>query len=209
MPDIALLTPLADMLEVTITELLSGDRIQEPKQLNVGEVEQIITGTIGLSLLEQTQQNKKRLRRGMIFLGCVLAMLLEIVLLVGLGFSFKVLFKDMFLVEFLCLLFGGWFCLFAKEVLPAYYDENKISFYSDGVFRLNLAGIHFNNNNWPHILSAARIWMQGVMVLFPLIYLWIRLVFPDAMWESSQLFITLAACLGGFIPIMIVGKRFE
>ena len=36
--------------------------------------------------------------------------------------------------------FGAWFCFLAKEILPAYYDENKIGYYAEGIFRIHVAG---------------------------------------------------------------------
>ena len=54
--------------------------------------------------------------------------------------------------------FGAYYCFFAKEKLPAFYDQNKINFYSDGALRMNLPGVYFNNRNWPHILRACRTW---------------------------------------------------
>lgn len=50
-------------------------------------------------------------------------------------------FNDLLVAELLSVIFGLYFCLFAREKLPAYYDENKISSYSSGVFRMNLAGV--------------------------------------------------------------------
>ena len=51
------------------------------------------------------------------------------------------------------LIFGIYACFSAKEKLPAYFDENQISAMSDGMFRMNLPGVHFNNSNWKHILG--------------------------------------------------------
>ena len=35
-----------------------------------------------------------------------------------------------------------------KEKLPAYYDENRICLYTDGLFEMNLPGLPLNNRNW-------------------------------------------------------------
>ncbi len=209
MPDIALLMPLAALLGVTTTELLSGQRINEPELLNIQEVEKLLAGTIRLSAKEELQQQSQRHRRRIwIYIACVMIVVLEFVGLVALGFSIDEIWEDIALVEGMCLGFGGWFCLFVKETLPAYYDEHKISTYSDGVFRMNLAGIRFNNSNWPHILSAGRTWLLTVSMVFPLLYLVVQWFLP-AVWESGQLVLILIACLGFFIPMMIAGKRYE
>ena len=66
----------------------------------------------------------------------------------------------------MCIRDRGWLCLFARDVLPGYYDQGKISFYADGPFRMNLAGVHFNNRNWPHILRAMRLWTTVTPVVY-------------------------------------------
>lgn len=208
MPDIALLSPLANLLGVTITELLSGQYINEPEHLNVQEVEKLVTGTIKLSSKEEQQRRQQRKRWGLIYLACVVVVFLEYVLLYELGYSFAQLVDDILTVELLCLLFGGWLSLFVKETLPAYYDKNKISFYSDGIFRMNIAGVHFNNNNWPYIVGAGRLWLLAVSVMFPLIYLVVSWFFPEV-WNTGKPYFILLACLSFFVPMTVAGKRHE
>jgi len=208
MPDVALLIPLAELLGITTTELLSGQHIDEPDRLNVQEVEKLVSGAIGLSAKEQQQQSKSRKRRIWMYFACVMIVALEFVGLAALGFSMEELWRDIALVEGLCLFFGGWLCLFVKETLPAYYDDNKICIYSDGIFRMNMAGIRFNNSNWPHILSAGRTWLLTVCVVFPLLYFMVKSLFP-VVWERGYTAFVLTACLSFFIPMMIAAKRYE
>ncbi len=88
------------------------------------------------------------------YLLCALAGLVETGMLLAQGFGWEALAETVALAEGLSLLFGAWLCFFVRESLPGYYDENRISFYGDGVFRMNLAGLRLNNSNWPHILAA-------------------------------------------------------
>ncbi|WRS28277.1 helix-turn-helix transcriptional regulator [Oscillospiraceae bacterium MB08-C2-2] len=206
MPDISLLMPLADLLGVTIAELLSGQHISQPEVLDAQTVEKLVAGTIGLSVKEQQKRRRHRRQSRKAYLTCGVIAVLECVLLLLLGYSPEELMKDVFLVESLSLLFGGWFCLWVKDILPAYYDENKISSYSDGVFRMNLAGVYFNNSNWPYILKAGRRWVLGVMVIFPFLYAVVKSLFPTV-WEAGQLFFVLTACLGCFVPMILAAKR--
>ncbi len=208
MPDIALLSPLANLLGVTITELLSGQYISEPQQMNMQEVESLVSGTLKLSAEEEQQCRQRRKRRGIIYLACVIIVFLECALLHALGYSLDQLTDNILTVEILSLLFGGWLCLFAKETLPSYYDKNKINFYSDGIFRINIVGIHFNNSNWPHILHAGRLWLMVVSVVFPLIYLTVNWSFP-VVWSSGKLYFTLFGCSCFLIPMIVAGKRYE
>jgi Predicted transcriptional regulators len=164
MPDIALLAPLANLLGVTITELLSGQYISEPEHMNVQEVEKLVSGTIKLSAREEKQRRQQRRRRGFLYLACVVISFFECVLLYELGYSLHELTDNILTVEALSLLFGGWLCLFVKKTLPAYYDENKIHTYGDGIFRMNMAGVNFNNSNWPHILRAGRLGLSATPV---------------------------------------------
>lgn len=209
MPDIALLLPLSELLGVSITQLLCGQRVQEPAQLPVQEVDALVTGAIHLSCKEeQTVGRQRRRLRGAAYGACVVMTALELLLLRAMGYSVELLQENLLTVELLCLLFGGWLCLFAKESLPAYYDENSISTYSDGVFRMNLPGIRFHNGNWPHILRAGRTWTLAIPVLFPLAYGGVSRFFP-AVWEGRKLFFILLASLGMFVPMMVAGKRYE
>lgn len=58
----------------------------------------------------------------------------------------------------MCIVLGAYFWIFVKEKLPAYYDENKISVYVDGILHMYTPGVCFNNNNWPYIVRALRVW---------------------------------------------------
>lgn len=202
MPDIALLFPLADLLGVTVTELLSGQHIRKPGQMDVGEVERLVNGTVRLS----AEKAPRRKRLGAAYFACVLAVCLELAALFALGYTGAQLKENLLVVELLSLFFGGWFCLFAKETLPAYYDENEIHAYNDGIFRMNLPGVSFNNRNWPRILRVGRIWMPLVSVLFPLLYLAVSRLAPAA-WDAGRRYFQLAACVGFFVPMMAAAKR--
>ena len=93
----------------------------------------------------------------------------------------------MLLVKGLCLGFGAYLCFGIRDVLPAYYDENRITSYSDGVFRMNLAGIALNNRNWPHIIRTCRLWLVGAPVGFPLLCLVLRAFLPPLGWLPLSL----------------------
>lgn len=70
---------------------------------------------------------------------------------------------------------------------------------------MNLPGVRLNNSNWPHILNAGRRWMLTVAVLYPPAYGFLHTRLPS----QAQLFLTLAACLGFFLPMYVAGKRNE
>ena len=207
LPDISLLTPLAEILGVTVTELLRGERLEE-KSLPVDQVEELVTGSLELSGAQRQQKREGRKRRGLWFALSAAMVLIELLALRWAGFSWPVLWDDLGVVEGLCLLFGGWVCLFTPEVLPAYYDQNNISSFSSGPIRLNLAGVRISNRNWPYLMGAARWWLLVTPVIFPLVYLTIQ-CFAPMLWVAGKLWLTLTAALGLFIPMIIAGKLYE
>ena len=147
LPDVTLLIPLADCLGVSVTELLRGERT-ERETLPVAEVEALVSASIRLT--GEAQRAGERRRKGwkLAFVLCALAGLAQtaVLLTVG-GFGWAGLKDSVALVEGLCLLFGAWLCFGVRERLPAYYDQNRISAYSQGPFRLNLTGVRLNNSN--------------------------------------------------------------
>ena len=109
-------------------------------------------------------------------------------------------------IELLLAVFSAWFWLGARERLPAYYDENPISFYSDGIFQLHLAGIRFNNRNWPHILRGMRISTLAALVAVPAVYTLVELLLGA---QAGHL-VMLALFLGGlFAPVYYLGRKYQ
>lgn len=211
-PNVSLLIPIADLLGVTVTELLKGERIQ-CNTLSLQEIEELVAGSVQLSAQDQELMNKNKRKWRKAFYICFAIAAIELVsiyLLCG-----PSLFQNtpVFLGTGLSLLFASWFCLFSKEVLPAYYDENKIHFVSDGVFRMNVPGLHFNNSNWPHILNVSRIYLLGLSIGIPVLYLlfWLLLDLENAGMVTVYInnLILLPLLLGIFIVIYIVGKKYE
>lgn len=208
MPDIALLLPLSESLGVTITELLRGERMESPEPMPMQEVEALVAGTIRLSAQEEAATAERRKKRIIAYVLCLGIVVLEITILFLLGFTGENISSNLMLVEPMLLVFGAYFCIFAQETLPSYYDKNKISGYYDGVFRMNMVGLNFNNRNWPHILRVLRIWTLCVPVVFPIIFAVCYTLSPNV-WDAGKVFFTLAPCLGMFIPVYIVGDKYE
>lgn len=207
-PDISLLIPLAKILEVTTTELLCGKRMDSSMPFTTQEVESLMERTINLSKEDREIIRHARKNRKNIFLSCISILCLEIIAFFLLGYTWEVLFNNIGIVTMLMLIFGTYFTFFAKETLPVYYDDNKISFYSDGIFKINVAGMRFNNSNWSHILKAVHLSISIVMVAFPLLYYSISYFHP-ILWEKGQLVFIFCSGFSMFIPMYIVGKKYE
>lgn len=208
MPDIALLIPLSQIFGVTITEILSGKRIEKDKNLTVGEVEELMNQTIHLSKEEVLEQNKNKKGRKIIFFSALIIVMLELFFMNLLGYMKEDFFIQILKVELLMLIFGVYFTFFAKETLPTYYDENKISFYRDGFFRINMVGLHFNNSNWKHILRTIHFLVMSIFILFPLLYFGISWLSPT-LGVKGQLILNLVPIFALFIPVYMVGRKYE
>lgn len=207
-PGISLLIPLAEVLDVTVTELLKGEILQD-NRLDIQEIESLVTCSVDMSVKEQSMFRKRNQKWTRLYVLCTLLAIGEILFFIRSGLPILEQGETVFLLEGMMILFGGWFCLFAKEKLPAYYDENRISFVSDGIFRINLAGLHFHNGNWPHILNAGRIWCLCVSVLYPALFFLLNQILSSDTWIDAERFLTLPVTLGMLLLFYLVGKKYD
>lgn len=208
-PDVAILVPLAEILGVTVTELLECRRLPKDEPMEPRQTEEIVKKVIGLSEEEQRKYQPDRLKRGLQLLLCVIAGILEIWLLTKLGYSFGEIAATLGTMMVLMATFGTYFCVFAKEKLPKYYDENRISAFYDGAIRMNMPGVYFNNRNWPHIVRAGQLWAMIGLVASPVIYFLLTKFLP-AVWDMAAVYIILILTLGGlFIPMIIAARKYE
>ena len=210
LPDITLLGPLAEILGVTVTELLQAQRISEEKTLTKPEVDALVSGSLRLSAEEQEEKRLKQRKNMIRYLLCMALAGVEIWLLLYAEVGKEIFFTGFFTIEGLSFLFGAWFLLFARETLPAFYDENKINYYSQGPFRIHIAGVYFNNRNWPHVLLAGRIYMLGFAVINPLLIFLLLKATGEVLWRRYEGYVCLAVVLCiVFIPIVAVAKKNE
>lgn len=209
LPDTALLIPLAEVLDVTVTELLKGQRLERSAQMNIDEVEELVTNTLEVSAEERKRKGEIKKKWAIRYYFCTALAVVETLLLAAVD-STLVTNYNLLMGVGMAIIFGAWFCLKIGDTLPSYYDENKISSYSDGVFRMNLGGvgIRFNNNNWPHIVKIGRVWMLTTSVILPLLYYIGYLLLPESGIPFLS-FLVLPVILGFFIPMMIAAKKYE
>lgn len=208
-PDMALLVPLAEALGVTVTELLNCQRLPQDIPIAPDQTEELVKKVIGLSEGEQKKYPPNRKKRGLQLLLCTVIGLLEIGLLLWMGYAPDELSLGLTTMMLLMAFFGLYFCCFAREKLPKYYDDNRISSFSDGFFRMNVPGVYFNNSNWPYILRVGQLWCMIGLVASPLLFFVMRTFFPG-LWHTAWTFLILLTALGGlFLPIVIVGRKYE
>lgn len=217
MPDISLLIPLAEILEVSVTELLEGRRLDPAAEMNAGQVESLVKKALTLS--EDSPEKKRALRRknASVFLACTLSSLLELCL--GAWYLLKaedIAPDAMLLLSIIPLLLeslgfglGLYFWLFIKTSLPAYYDENRVCVYSDGAFSMSLPGIAFNNANWPHIVKCLRLWSALTLTAVPPVCLLLTLTVSCRWLFFALMILLLVTCLIGlFLPLYHVGRKY-
>lgn len=104
LPDIALLEPLAQILDVTVAELLKGERIH--MALEVEEMDELLGKTIQLS----DQTKKRRSRQWKFWYGAAACgALLELGFLIWQ--KVNLIQTEILLVEGMLVFFGAWVCL--------------------------------------------------------------------------------------------------
>lgn len=223
MPDISLLIPLAEVLEVSVTELLEGRKLDPESEMNAGKVEELVQKALNL---ETPGEKDKRLRKKMIvFWSCVLFMVLEVT--VGLwrlnkwqaGTEDPAAFMaslggiiSLLVLSALSFIFGIYFWFFIRERLPRYYDENKIYAYNQGAFNLSIPGISFHNGSWPHMVKALRLWSVITMVTVPPVCLlpaFFGRLFPAGWILFSLQMAAIGLYLTAmFVPLYIADRKY-
>ncbi|MBQ7919745.1 MAG: helix-turn-helix transcriptional regulator [Lachnospiraceae bacterium] len=208
MPDISMLVPLGELLGVSVTELLECKRHQPDALLNVEQVESVVQKVLHVSE-EEVKMRYLRKKNRMIFYVVALAIAgLEI------GFAYNLKWKmDTFWMcgltfVLLAAVFGAWFTFGAKEKLPAYYDEYKVDSFSDGFFRMNIPGVHFNNRNWPHMIKAGWIWSVAVLTACPVACF----LFDALVANGILLFLGIGMpifIISLFVPFYVAGVKYK
>lgn len=178
MPDITLLIPLAQALGITVTELLECQRMEQTA-MDSGRVEELVHRVISYSEETPAQRQKRRRGEAIWYVCGLVIVVLELLGLRAFGYSWEDLGLNLLIYEGLSLIFAGYFCFFAQDKLPKYYDEYKVDAYSDGIFQMNMPGIHFNNRNWPHIKRAAIRGLTILSIVLPVLYFLCGLLLPE------------------------------
>ncbi len=206
MPNVTLLLPIADVLGVTVTELLKGEKISDEKLLTTSEVDNLVINSLDLSARNSIRQQKKNWIFA--FLISIGILITEIILLMVSGISIKQM-ADSLWVSAIMLLFASWFCIFAKDLLPTYYDKNKINFVSQGIFKIHMVGLSFNNGNWTYVLTVFRVFTLSTAILYPIFFYISLLIGGVALWDVVKYVSIVVLLIGLIIATYIIGKKYE
>lgn len=216
-PDVALLMPLSRLLDVTVTELLEHRRYDVTETIAPEKADAMMTTVIQMTEEERAAAEQARKKIQGLF---TLAAVVCLVACFGVYYFFT-RFRGMepftVAMPLMCplfgLIFGTYACFFAKEKLPSYFDENKISAYSDGFFRMNMPGVHFNNSNWKYILGWIRIWSILMLLVGPVIWFAACRCSQSTDWTSvyagSSVVTGVGIVVSIFIPIYVVARKYE
>lgn len=192
-----------------MTELLECRRLPKNEPMDSQQTEEIVKKVIGLSEEEQRKYRPDRVKRGLQLFLCAVVGVIEIWILTMLGYTLEEISASLGTMMLLMAIFGLYFCVFTKEKLPRYYDENRISSFSDGFLKMNIPGVYFNNRNWPYIVRVGQLWAMIGLVASPAIF-FVMTKFLPAVWDAASVYIILVLVLGGlFIPMLTVARKYE
>lgn len=211
LPDVALLPSLAEVLGVTVTELLTGERIATEEPLPLQEVEQLVNRTLSI----QAEQGKDPHRGPWLqvwLLGLVMGAVILLVGSAATGQVFpQILYNSNSANLIVSVLLGGAFGLcdcFLPARLPSYYDENKIYGYYGKGMRLHLP-IAINNRNWTAIRRAMLYSSLVMMTLLPVLWFVTEAIIPPSFVVAKQVGGTAVVLLVFFIPMLLAGVQAD
>ena len=201
-PDVSMLIPLSDALEVSVTELLQCRRNAAPMEAE--QVKKLVKTVISYS--EEHSPREFKPRRILLYIVCVLLALCEATFLHLQGGAFSECLTGAMLMG---ILVGFYFMIPVQTKLPDYYDGNRITTYNDGPVRMNLGAVRISNRNWPHIVKVYRWWTMLLLTLYPLVSILMQ-TFAPAFWtEYEKIFFLIVILIGMLIPVMYVGKKYQ
>lgn len=170
-PDISLLVPLSEALNVTVTELLEAQETEKISDIDNGHLETLLKKAVLLSKDTPEMRKDRKKKSTCIFGICILLAALEIVIFHLLNYSIlqaPLLFLLLFLLS---IMFSVILWLFVDDHLPYFYSQHEVrSGFFALPFRQNTSGFVITRKNWPHIIHAARIWTVASMLALPLLY---------------------------------------
>ena len=167
-PDIWLLVPLAELLNVTVTDLLEGRCTEEEQRFTREETEDLIRKALTFSA-EPPERRQARTKKYLpVYIVCCALGIAEALAVLGMGLAETEGAKALLIMGVIFgVLYGAYAMFWMTETLPRYYDENRICNFAQGGFHIHIPGVYYNNRNWKHVLRALRVWSMVSLVLVP------------------------------------------
>lgn len=210
MPDISLLKPLAETLDVTVTELLEGRKIEEEeaKAVENDKLERLLKKAVTLTKDTPEMRREKKKKNAMFFGICVAIAVLEVLLFHAMGCPFLQAPPVFLLFMLLSLMAGVFLWLLTDDQLPDFYSEYDMR---SGMFtapfpRYHMPGKNITKRNWSHMVKAARKWAVGSLLALPLLYVGLT-GFPELLdQELLQVAVVLLYFGTLVVPVMLAGE---
>lgn len=214
LPDIALLMPLGAALHTTVAELLRGERLDHAAPMPLPEVEHLLADAMEIKRCNAEQEKEQRMTYLRIWAVCVLlALAMDTIFCKALGLGWGALWaagSSVLLFQILGTVFG--LCLsFTEERLPAYYDENRIMGYNNGILKIQLCFIRISNRNWLPIKKTI-FWgsVLAMLLAWPLICLCMLAFAPSLCQSGVMLTLAMVIGLGGTMgPMLFVAWKYQ
>ena len=167
-PDISLLVPLAEQLNVTVAELLQGSRVEEEQRFTREETEDLIRKALTFSA-EPPERRQARTKKYLpVYVICCVLGVAEALAVWAAGLAdIEGALALLIIGVVFGVVYGAYAMFWMAETLPRYYDENRICNFAQGAFHIHIPGIYYNNRNWKHIVRAFRVWSMASLVLVP------------------------------------------
>ena len=188
MPDISLLVPLAEQLNVTVAELLQGRRVEKEQRFTREETEDLIRKALTFSA-EPPERRQARTRKYLpVYVICCVLGLAGALAVWAAGLADTEGALALLIVDVVFgVVYGAYAMFWMAETLPRYYDENRICNFAQGAF---------------------RVWSMASMVLVPPCTAGAVLLERATGWQvwGVVLVVYIASLFGA---IVIPAKRFE
>lgn len=123
MPNVSLLIPLADVLDITVTELLQGEKLNDDKTLDSEIAENLVVNSLDLSLRETIRQRKKNWI--FVFLLSIVVVIVEAILLTVSGIPTQAM-TDSLYISMLCLCSQAGFVFMQKTYYRHIMIQTKL-----------------------------------------------------------------------------------
>ncbi len=208
-PDISLLVPLAEQLNVTVAELLQGCRVEEEQRFTREETEELIRKALIFSA-EPPERRQARTRKYLpLYAVCTVLGLVETTVVWTMGVANAEGPLSLLIINAIFgIVYGAYTLFWMPETLPRYYDENRICNFAQGGFRIHIPGVYYNNRNWLHVLKWMRVWCVVSMVLTPLCTAGAVQLERATGWQAWAA-VLIVYILSLFGAIVIPAKKYE
>lgn len=133
MPDISLLVPLAEQLNVTVAELLQGRRVEEEQRFTREETEDLIRKALTFSA-EPPERRQARTKKYLpVYVICCVLGVAEALAVWAAGLAdIEGALALLIIGVVFGVVYGAYAMFWMAETLPRYYDENRICNFCTG-----------------------------------------------------------------------------